>query len=273
MAAVDGKKSTIKVESRPWRKKLTGPPKKPLTPLQVARRVALYELYVAQELVDAQEEDVHVQNHLSSLRKLVTNQETNCSIESIQESSHELKRLLRECGLGKEFGAKLKLDEPSKYDLVHKILPGLFCGGWAALNNNCFVLQQKGVTHVLSVHSADTQRNFPSFIEGSMLVTVNDEDDADIGQHFEAMCDFIDTARKQGGCVYVHCGAGISRAPTTCIAYVMKSGNLPLQAAFALVKRNRPCTRPNPGFLEQLRQWEQAKGEREPLRGGIRGFK
>jgi hypothetical protein len=72
MAAVDdGKKSTIKVDSRPWRKKLTGPPKKLLTPLQVARRVALYELYVAQELVDTQEthrEDV--QNHLSSLRNL-----------------------------------------------------------------------------------------------------------------------------------------------------------------------------------------------------------
>lgn len=73
-----------------------------------------------------------------------------------------------------------RVQEPAKYDLVAQLLPGLWVGGWAALNNDCFVLKQKGVTHVLSVHSQDTQRKLPSFIKGALLVAVDDRDDADM---------------------------------------------------------------------------------------------
>jgi protein-tyrosine phosphatase len=51
-----------------------------------------------------------------------------------------------------------------------------------------------------------------------MLVTSEDADDADLLAHFPAIARFIAEAREQGGVVYVHCGAGISRAPTCCAA-------------------------------------------------------
>jgi hypothetical protein len=63
---------------------------------------------------------------------------------------------------------------------VAQLLPGLWVGGWAALNNDCFVLKQKGITHVLSVHSQTSQRTLPPFIQGAMLVSVDDEDSADL---------------------------------------------------------------------------------------------
>lgn len=61
-----------------------------------------------------------------------------------------------------------------------QLLPGLWVGGWAALNNDGFVLQQKGITHVVSVHSQTTPRKLPAFIKGAMLVSVDDEDRADL---------------------------------------------------------------------------------------------
>ena len=64
-------------------------------------------------------------------------------------------------------------------------------GGWAALNNDCFVLKQRGITHVLSVHSQDTQRKLPSFIRGALLVSVDDKDDADMRRCIHRLPDVL----------------------------------------------------------------------------------
>lgn len=41
------------------------------------------------------------------------------------------------------------------------------------------------------------------------------------------------------------------------IAYVMKHLALDLDQAFDMVKKARPCIKPNQGFMQQLRDWEQ----------------
>lgn len=51
---------------------------------------------------------------------------------------------------------------------------------------------------------------------------VADESGADIRQHFDPMYDFVEKARKEGGRVLVHCGAGASRSATLCAAYLMR---------------------------------------------------
>ena len=90
-------------------------------------------------------------------------------------------------------------------------------------------------------------------------------DDADLAAHFDGLAAFIDAARKEPrGCVYVHCGAGISRGPTVCIAYLMASARPPLPFADAhrLVAAARPSVQPNPGFMRQLRQYEAVLARR-----------
>ena len=45
----------------------------------------------------------------------------------------------------------------------------------------------------------------------------------------------------RGHVIYLHCNAGVNRAPTVAIAYVHIACRLPLQAACALVKARRAC--------------------------------
>mmetsp|Transcript_16685 Transcript_16685/g.34020 ORF Transcript_16685/g.34020 Transcript_16685/m.34020 type:complete len:280 (-) Transcript_16685:39-878(-) len=247
---------------RPWRRKTSGT-KQILTPIQELRRVALYEMFVAQEIIDENSNNPEnsadlcgPQASVSSLRKMATNDAD--TLESLQDALDSVRGAMALAGFGLELREKLKREDASRFDLVTNILPGLWCGGWAALNDDAFVLKQKKITHVLSVHSSETQRRLPAFIKGTMLVSVDDNDDADLLKHFPTVCDFISKARAEGGSVYVHCGAGISRAPTCCTAYVMKTGNLQVRSALALVKKHRKNARPNPGFLRQLSEWEKA---------------
>lgn len=64
--------------------------------------------------------------------------------------------------------------------------------------------------------------------------------------------DFISTAKRAGGVVYVHCAAGVSRSPTLVIAHLILTDRMTLQEAFNLVKSQRSCISPNLGFFEKL---------------------
>mmetsp|Transcript_58580 Transcript_58580/g.132612 ORF Transcript_58580/g.132612 Transcript_58580/m.132612 type:complete len:227 (+) Transcript_58580:112-792(+) len=216
--------------SKPWRKKSSGTKGK-LTPLQDLRRVALFEVYVAHEILETRLEALkqpdirgaptsaaaggllgaleEADRCVSRLRQLATNREDGCTMEVLQSVVDEVRAAMETAGLGALFSKALVREEPGRFDLIAKVLPGLWIGGWAALNNDAFVLRQKKVTHVLSVHSAEQQRSLPPFIRGRMNVNVEDKDEADLLTHFPAMCEFIASGRSEGGIVYVHCGAGI----------------------------------------------------------------
>ena len=88
---------------------------------------------------------------------------------------------------------------------------------------------------------------------------VDDREDAAsvLAAAFPAICEFVDAARSAGGVVFVHCGAGISRAPTATCAYLIWKLRIGAAAALQLVRRARTCARPNPGFVRELKAWEQ----------------
>ncbi|MGH0129064.1 UNVERIFIED_CONTAM: hypothetical protein FKN15_015663 [Acipenser sinensis] len=65
-----------------------------------------------------------------------------------------------------------------------------------------------------------------------------------------------DCVRQVGGKVLVHCEAGISRSPTICMAYIMKTKRLSLEEAFDFIKQRRGLISPNFGFMGQLLQFE-----------------
>ena len=145
----------------------------------------------------------------------------------------------------------------NKLQLLHEVAPRLWVGGWAALNNDCEVLRKHKVTHVLSVLSAD-QRRLPAWIQGHHYVRVDDSEEAaeTLASHFESTTAFIEAARSNGGVVFVHCGAGISRAPTTACAYLIWKLRMRAADAISMVRKVRHNVRPNPGFVAQLKAWE-----------------
>lgn len=55
----------------------------------------------------------------------------------------------------------------------------------------------------------------------------------------------------------MHCLAGVSRSPTIVTAYLMATQKLRWKAALAIIKRTRPFVNPNPGFIEQLKLFQE----------------
>jgi protein-tyrosine phosphatase len=65
---------------------------------------------------------------------------------------------------------------------------------------------------------------------------------------------FIREEIARGGGVYIHCGAGVGRAPALAAAYLVSTGLSP-QEAWARIRAVRPFIRPKPAQIEQIEQF------------------
>ena len=63
---------------------------------------------------------------------------------------------------------------------------------------------------------------------------------------------FIDTALRQGGKVFVHCMAGISRSVTMVMAYYMWAHKMTCMDAYGFIQARRAKASPNLSFMGQL---------------------
>ena len=63
-------------------------------------------------------------------------------------------------------------------------------------------------------------------------IPINDTYNEKIVPHLGEAFKFLDKVRETGGCVLVHCLAGISRSPTMAIAYLMHSFRLSYEEAY-----------------------------------------
>ncbi|XP_062854760.1 dual specificity protein phosphatase 2 [Trichomycterus rosablanca] len=134
-----------------------------------------------------------------------------------------------------------------------EILPFLFLGS-AHHSSQRELLAHCGITAVLNVSSC-----CPNLFEHElsyMNLRVEDNMAADIRVLFPQAIHFIDSVKKSGGRVLVHCQAGISRSATICVAYLIHSLRVRLDEAFEFVKRRRQVISPNLGFMGQLQQFE-----------------
>jgi len=68
--------------------------------------------------------------------------------------------------------------------------------------------------------------------------------------------DFIHDEVQRGGKVYIHCAAGVGRAPTLAAAYFVSKGLSP-QEAWAKIKKVRPFIRPTRRQRQQVEQFAQ----------------
>lgn len=58
--------------------------------------------------------------------------------------------------------------------------------------------------------------------------------------------------------IYIHCGAGVGRAPTTAAAYLVSTGLAPAEA-WEMIHQVRPFIRPKASQLEQIERYYQEK--------------
>ncbi len=82
------------------------------------------------------------------------------------------------------------------------------------------------------------------------------DDDAPSLDHLRQGVDFIQNVIQSGGKVYIHCGAGVGRAPTMAAAYLISQGHS-LDEALAMIRKPRPFIALTPPQVAQLQQFEQ----------------
>ncbi|XP_022210958.1 dual specificity protein phosphatase 18 isoform X2 [Drosophila obscura] len=90
-----------------------------------------------------------------------------------------------------------------------------------------------------------------------LRVNAQDRSEVDLAKHFDEVADLIEEVRLNGGCSLIHCVAGVSRSASLCLAYLMKHAGMSLREAYTHVQSIRPQVRPNSGFFQQLRRYEQ----------------
>jgi len=79
--------------------------------------------------------------------------------------------------------------------------------------------------------------------------------------------EFIDTRRRAGDTVYVHCGVGVSRSGLVVVAYEMYKNGWTRDEALEFVRSKRSVTRPNAAFWDRLREWENELREERRSKG------
>ena len=127
-----------------------------------------------------------------------------------------------------------------------RIDKGLYLGGWADK-------PPYGVTAVLNVSEVkDIYRT-----EHYLWKPIDDGKNAATLDFLAETVAFIDTHRKAGREVFVHCNEGVSRGPTVMAAYLMYSRKWTRKQALDFIREQRPNIRPNPSFMDLLFFWEQ----------------
>ncbi|XP_072903154.1 dual specificity protein phosphatase 19 [Hemitrygon akajei] len=118
-------------------------------------------------------------------------------------------------------------------------------------------LKTHKISHILNV-GYGIENAFPcEFIYKN--VSILDLPDTAITLYFQECFDFIDQAKTQNGVVLVHCNAGVSRSASIVIGYLMWLYGLSFNDAFSEVKNARQVINPNPGFMEQLKNYQTKK--------------
>lgn len=141
------------------------------------------------------------------------------------------------------------------------ISPGIYIGNFRDAQDMSF-LQRNGISHILC-SAAELEPYFKGKFKYKH-VQANDLPSYNLSRHFDAAADFIHEAVGEGGSILVHCAAGISRSVSLALAYYLKHQNKKLHESLNFVKSRRYIANPNPGFIKQLREYEQKlEGERK----------
>ena len=148
---------------------------------------------------------------------------------------------------------------PEQRDEVCEVLPRkLYLTNWRGAEDKA-QLKAKGVTHVAAVGS-EFMCDEEVFVYWKKDIHDDDEMRDEMAKSMVEGAAFCAKAIKGGGCVLVHCAAGMSRSVTVVLAYLLLHCKKTLREAFALVHAARPGIWPNDGFMLALIEKEASLG-------------
>ena len=141
-----------------------------------------------------------------------------------------------------------------------EILPNkLFLGSQDVAMDYHLVRQELKITHIVNVATGIPDL-YPDAFD---YFTMELFDIPGQSINFHKILNFMHCAlNADGHKILVHCNAGVSRAATIVIAYLIRYNSMTLHEAYHHVKKLRPAIKPNEGFIRQLVIWEyKTKGQ------------
>ena len=114
-------------------------------------------------------------------------------------------------------------------------------------------LQSWGITGVVNLRREFDDLSLGVAIPHYLHLPTTDDDPPAMAD-LEKGVAFITHEIAGGGKVYIHCGAGVGRAPTMAAAYLVSQGETPMQA-FGRIQAVRSFIRPTRVQREQLQQY------------------
>eukprot|EP01080_Neovahlkampfia_damariscottae_P001048 gene1048-10567_t len=137
---------------------------------------------------------------------------------------------------------------------MSQILPYLYLG------DSCFgldekELDEKKIKSVVNI-SGHTTKEIQSKFENYLFISIKDHPTENIKLYFEETSNFIENHKNEGR-VLVHCGEGVSRAPTIVLCYLMKYKKLTLEESYWYTRFKRMQINPNNGFFRHLLTFEK----------------
>lgn len=133
-----------------------------------------------------------------------------------------------------------------------QILAELHIGSYPTSMEDIRLLKTRGVSAVLSLQTNDdlverglSHAKLESWCGQHGLVfwwvPIVDYDPVDLHARLPAAVDSLHTLLSDGHTAYLHCNAGINRAPTAAAAYLWRHRGFSLNRAIAWVKARRTC--------------------------------
>jgi len=133
-----------------------------------------------------------------------------------------------------------------------EIIPNLLVGEYPTLDDAEWLRTAHRVTAILSLQDdsdlaskclslRELEHTYQRHNLQFHRVPVPDSDPDAFATQLDAIVELLGKLLRQGERVYLHCNAGINRAPTVAIAYLHAQGGLSLQEARDFVKERRPC--------------------------------
>lgn len=132
---------------------------------------------------------------------------------------------------------------------ISRVQPNLYVGGQHR-QRGLAQMRDLGITAVVNMReeSDDAQRGLA--LDHYLWLSTTD-DTAPATEDLERGVDFISRHIAEGHGVYIHCAAGVGRAPMMAAAYLMRTGMSAAQAWDA-IRQARPFIRPTPPQIRAL---------------------
>ena len=133
----------------------------------------------------------------------------------------------------------------------------LYLGNWKGAKD-IENLKNSGVGYVLSVTPAKSTyaKKYKKEAIEHKIIEAQDAEDYDLFAHMDDAADYIHESLAKSN-VFVHCLGGVSRSSSCVMAYYIKYRGMSFDDVHKMVVEKRVIVKPNPGFVEQLKKFEE----------------